>query len=951
MNKGSEMKNKTKRIITMAISFMLMLVMTINYSHSTSRAAGISLTMYVSAGEVNVGDTVEVTVSASCDEYFSCDINVNYDSSILEFVSSSFGNGTLINISGTSGSATITFRAIAAGDVYVSTSSDGYLISGESAEVYDQGAGISVVDPSATTTEATTEETTETTTESTTEATSETTSETTTEETTETTSETTSEEDLSDNCNLLSLSIDPGTLAPEFSAYETEYEVVLDEGTTRMNVTAVAEDEKAEVSVSGNEELSNGENTVRISVTAENGAYKTYYLYVTVGDESGDPVVKIDGKTYKILDDISIDAPEGFTETTAKYDKWNVKAYQSLGKKIKLICVLKDDEVDEDGKTRSVEQWYYVDEKSGYLKKYQEYPSEKQRYMIIDYPMTSSFMLPAFSEAELSIGSEKYKAYVSDADKNIYLIYAIPVDGDEGYYLYDDKEKSIMRYVDIQPTTEITTETTTEATTEKVKTIVIDNTKKVEDKGFFSKKNLKMMLIGMTVMFLILCVALIALVIRLSNVQRKSDKAVSRKAVRKNDDIEFDEDNVEEYEKDTDEFFDNPEKVYNDAQTSKYYADSEETDDSAAGNYSDSAEQDFDDFYNNDVKNDVVENDTYEEVNNTDDLSGEVQNNEDYAQNEYSGEDYSEEEYIDDAVTETDEADQADYEETQAVAEEYSETEYAEEYADEPAEQQYEETSAQEYNDIQNDEAFDDDTESYAEYTYIDETYTENAYDAETTVRNDGRYNSVEATYGIPEESYIPTSSIPTPVKKYDGGVTGKIEISDVIEASEVTASGMMAYEKPSKVSDDTIGIQLEDAIDNNSNVNVPPVSELSSREEAMKTRPYGIDSAFDVIEEDKYREMASAAEENTTDISEVINNTQNTVTSGNMFRPTMQTAAQPVSRPQVMPEEKKVVADPTVSAAAAAFANIRKTVEESAEETVQKVSDDDIVFPTGIDK
>ena len=945
------MKNNIKKILSLTISFMLMLCMVISRSDNTSHAAGVNLTLYTSSDTVNVGDTVDVTVSASGDEFFSCDITLNYDSSILEFVSNSFGAGNTINISGTSGSATITFRAIAAGEAYVSTSSSGYNMNAEALEIYEQGAGITVVDPSATS-ETTTEETTETTTESTTEATSETTSETTTEETTETTSETTTENELSDNCNLLSISIDPGTLSPEFSTYETEYEVKLDEGTTRMNVTAVAEDEKAEVSISGNEELSDGENTVKISVTAENGAYKTYYLYAMVGEESGDPVVKIDGKTYKILDDISIDAPEGFTETTAKYDKWNVKAYQSLGKKIKLICVLKDDEVDEDGETKSVEQWYYVDEKSGYLKKYQEYPSEKQRYMIIDYPMTSSFMLPAFSEAELSIGSEKYKAYVSDADKNIYLIYAIPVDGDEGYYLYDDKEKSIMRYVDIQPTNEITTETTTEATNEKVNTIIIDNTKKVEDKGFFSKKNLKMMLIGMTVMFLILCVALIALVIRLSNVQRKSDKAVSRKAVRKNDDIEFDEDNVEEYEKDTDEFFDNPEKVYNDAQTSKHYADSEEIDDSAAGNYSDSAEQDFDDFYNNDVKNDVVENDIYEEVNNTDDLSGEVQNNEDYAQNEYSGEEYSEDEYIDDDdVTETDEADQADYEETQAAAEEYSETEYAEEYAEEPAEQQYEETSAQEYNDVQNDEAFDDDTESYAEDTYTDETYTENAYAAETTVRNDGRYNSVEATYGIPEESYIPTSSIPTPVKKYDGGVTGKIEISDVIEASEVTASGMMAYEKPSKVSDDTIGIQLEDAIDNNSNVNVPPVSELSSREEAMKTRPYGIDSAFDVIEEDKYREMASAAEENTTDISEVINNTQNTVTSGNMFRPTMQTAAQPVSRPQVMPEEKKAVADPTVSAAAAAFANIRKTVEESAEETVQKVSDDDIVFPTGIDK
>ena len=147
-------------------------------------------------------------------------------------------------------------------------------------------------------------------------------------------------------------------------------------------------------------------------------------------------------------------------------------------------------------------------------------------------------------------------------------------------------------------------------------------------------------------------------------------------------------------------------------------------------------------------------------------------------------------------------------------------------------------------------------------------------------------------------------------------------------EAGGINASGVMSGESSSKkVTDDTIGIQLEDAIDNNSSVNVPPVSEESSREAAMKTRPYGIDSAFDVIEEDKYNEIASAAEQATTDITDVI-------------------AGSETSR-----SLNAVKADPTVSAAAAAFANIRKTVEESKEEPVQAVSDDDIVFPSGIDK
>ena len=867
------MKNKTKKTLSLIISFALMLFAALGNSGRESQAAtDVDLTLYVSSGTVNVGDTVEVTVSISANDFVSCDISISYDSSLLQLVSSS----STVNISGSSGSSSVTFKAIAAGDAYVQTYTEGYGMDTERVNVSEQGASISIVDPSATTTEATTEATTEKTTEATSESTS------------ETTTEATTKSDLSDNNNLLSLSVDPGKLEPEFSPSVTEYKLQVEETVKKVNISAVAEDEKAQVYISGNEDLEKGANTAKITVTAENGAYKTYVINITVGEDLGDPIATIDGKKYDVLEDISIDPPEDFTETTAKYDKWVVKAYQSPNKKIKVICLRAQETAE--GEDDTPETWYYIEEKENYLKKYQEYTSEKQRIMIVDYPMTSSFMLDAFKETQLKIGDDTVRAYVSDLDKDIYLVYGYEVNGDDNYYLYDAKTKSFMRYSKIVPDPEPTTEIVTEATTEKVNTIVIDNTKKIEDKGFFSKKNLKIMLIGMTAMFILLCIATIILVIRLGNVSRKLDKKEKVKGVDK--ELDFDEDNVEEYEKDTDEFFEDPEKVYDEAQVAEEAADEYAT--------------------------------------------------EEYAEDQYVEEQPEEyaEEYSDDAVQEASE-DYYDQEMDDAVEENTSYDEAAEEYAEE-APEAYDETSA----------------------------FAQEAQPAYELPAYEQPAQSAQPTYV--EESPVRTTAdhyASTTFKKYDGGVTGKIEISEVVEASEVTntsgmvsmgsytssaaksdrdyasvagsifatteagginASGVMSGESGSKkVTDDTIGIQLEDAIDNNSSVNVPPIAEESSREAAMKTRPYGIDSAFDVIEEDKYNEIASAAEQATTDITDVI--------SGSETQSSLALNA--------------VKADPTVSAAAAAFANIKKTVEESKEEPVQTVSDDDIVFPSGIDK
>ena len=86
---------------------------------------------------------------------------------------------------------------------------------------------------------------------------------------------------LSGNCNLASLSVSEGKLSPAFSAGQTEYSVSVPFSVSSLNVSAAAEHAGAKVSV-GKTNLEAGETTkVKITVTAENGATKTYTIKAT----------------------------------------------------------------------------------------------------------------------------------------------------------------------------------------------------------------------------------------------------------------------------------------------------------------------------------------------------------------------------------------------------------------------------------------------------------------------------------------------------------------------------------------------------------------------------------------------------------------------------------------------------------------------------------------------
>ena len=80
---------------------------------------------------------------------------------------------------------------------------------------------------------------------------------------------------------LKSLTVTPEGLDPVFNPETTSYKLDVGADVEKIEVKAVANDEKAKVEVSGNEGLKEGENTVKIVVTAEDETARTYTITVT----------------------------------------------------------------------------------------------------------------------------------------------------------------------------------------------------------------------------------------------------------------------------------------------------------------------------------------------------------------------------------------------------------------------------------------------------------------------------------------------------------------------------------------------------------------------------------------------------------------------------------------------------------------------------------------------
>lgn len=122
------------------------------------------------------------------------------------------------------------------------------------------------------------------------------------------------EENKSSNAMLGGLTVDVEGLSPEFNKDTDNYTLQVGSDVEALQITATPEDEKATVQVQGNENLQEGENTVTITVTAEDGTTKVYTITVNKGN-----VEQVASLGLSTLTIAGIDMEEVFSPTTYEY--------------------------------------------------------------------------------------------------------------------------------------------------------------------------------------------------------------------------------------------------------------------------------------------------------------------------------------------------------------------------------------------------------------------------------------------------------------------------------------------------------------------------------------------------------------------------------------------------------------------------------------------------------
>ncbi len=125
-------------------------------------------------------------------------------------------------------------------------------------------------------------------------------------------------EEESDINTLSSLGIEGIELTPSFEEDVTQYTAHLPEDVTKLEITAKATDSKATVDIEGNEELKDGDNTITITVTAEDGSTKEYTIHAVKGESEA----TIDNAILKLsnLEIAGVDFAGIFSPDTYSYE-------------------------------------------------------------------------------------------------------------------------------------------------------------------------------------------------------------------------------------------------------------------------------------------------------------------------------------------------------------------------------------------------------------------------------------------------------------------------------------------------------------------------------------------------------------------------------------------------------------------------------------------------------
>ena len=389
----------------------------------TASAAEIKIS--ATGGTIETGQTVTVTLNLSSSSTIGAyRFYLTYDSSVVEYVPSdgdanfcNGGNGTLIFVGdpyAKSDSCSVKFKGVKAGSSKLTVSYD-------AGDILDSDYNDMTVSASSGTITVN------------------------------------APREASTDATLKSLTVGEGSLSPAFSSGVISYSMSVGAGVDALTINAKANSEYAKVAISGNS-LKEGSNAVKIVVTAESGATKTYTINVEKAKATPTPspeptstptpspsptpgvevsVNKItsdaDGNVSQVAeiltvsDEITVNAPDGFELTGVTVQGVAVEALKLNDGNLVLVQ-LSDDKL------------YVYDSVNKTFEEYQTIDTAARHFRI---SMAPAEEIPAgYSLTAVKIGSATYPAYHISEEDEFVLVYA------EGsiWYKYDTVEGTIQRY-------------------------------------------------------------------------------------------------------------------------------------------------------------------------------------------------------------------------------------------------------------------------------------------------------------------------------------------------------------------------------------------------------------------------------------------------------------------------------------------------------------------------
>ena len=239
----------------------------------------------------------------------------------------------------------------------------------------------------------------------------------------------------SSNNYLSSLSIKGYNLSPTFSKDVTKYTLELDETVEKIKIIATAEDTKSTLTGNGTKKVSEGENKLKVVVTAENGSKKTYTILATV--KSLNPIkVNVNDIEYTLIKKASaLPTLENYTLTEIEIEDNKIPTYTSDITNYTLVG-LKDSE----GNTKLFIYDIYNEKYTEYI----EFKFDNTSLQILD---NDKNIPEGYKKTTITINNTSVTAYKDSNDSDFALIYGMnTLTGKKGFYKYDSVENTVQRF-------------------------------------------------------------------------------------------------------------------------------------------------------------------------------------------------------------------------------------------------------------------------------------------------------------------------------------------------------------------------------------------------------------------------------------------------------------------------------------------------------------------------